>query len=85
MPTPSDTNRRYWARNLRVVGWLLALWLAVTFGIGWGAPALAFDFFGWPFGFWAAAQGALVVYVVIVAVYARTMNRLDQAHEDDTD
>jgi putative solute:sodium symporter small subunit len=27
-----------------------------------------------------AAQGSLIVYVVIIAVYARTMNRLDQEH-----
>ena len=77
MTSSEDRHTRYWQRNLRVIAVLLAVWLVVTLGIGWGAGALRFDFFGWPFGFWAAAQGALVVYVVIVAVYARVMNRLD--------
>ena len=41
--------------------------------------ALDFNFFGWPFGFWASAQGALIVYCLIVWYYAWAMNRLDQA------
>ncbi len=77
MATGEDRHARYWQRNLRLIGILLSLWLIVTLGIGWGAQSSSFDFFGWPFGYWAAAQGALVVYVVIVAIYARVMNRLD--------
>lgn len=76
----SDKDARYWQRNTRWIAGLLLAWLVVTLGLGWGADKLDFDFFGWPFGFWAAAQGALVVYVVIVAVYARVMNRLDAEH-----
>ena len=81
--TPSDAQgrcqRTYWSRNLRVTRWLLALWFAVTVGIGLGAQTLSFDFFGWPFSFWAAAQGAMLVYVLIIAFYAWFMNRLDAA------
>jgi putative solute:sodium symporter small subunit len=81
---PAMTNStpepdRYWTRNLRLIAILLALWLVVTLGIGLGARSLSFDLFGWPFGFWAAAQGALFVYVGIVAVYAWVMNRRDAA------
>ena len=80
MAATSDKHRRYWARNLRVIAVLLAPWFLLSFGIGFAARELSFDFFGWPFGFWAAAQGALIGYVAIVAIYARVMNRLDQAH-----
>jgi putative solute:sodium symporter small subunit len=44
------------------------------------ARDLNFIFFGWPFSFWAAAQGSLIVYVVIIWFYARYMNQLDQEH-----
>jgi putative solute:sodium symporter small subunit len=76
MATPRP--RSYWRRTLRVTGVLLALWFGVTFGVGFFARELQFRFFGWPFSFWAAAQGALVVYVLIIAVYAWAMNRVDR-------
>ena len=72
-------HQRYWQRTLRLTGALLALWFVVTFAIGFGARALSFEFFGWPFNFWAAAQGALLVYVAIIAFYAYAMNKLDAA------
>jgi len=31
-------------------------------------------------GVWAASQGSLIVYVVIIWFYARYMNELDQEH-----
>ena len=37
-------------------------------------------FLGFPLGFYNAAQGALIVYVLIIWYYARHMNRLDQEH-----
>ena len=47
---------------------LLAIWFVVTFVVAYFARELDFDFFGWPFSFWVGAQGALVVYVVIVGL-----------------
>ncbi len=63
-----------WAANVRTIRILLAIWFFVTFVIGFFARDLDFSFFGWPFSFWMAAQGALVVYVLIIAWYARVMN-----------
>jgi putative solute:sodium symporter small subunit len=82
MATDDDRKRAYWRRTQRITLVLLALWFAVTMGIGFFARELQFSFFGWPFGFWAAAQGALVVYVLIIAVYAWAMNRLDREHQE---
>ncbi len=75
----SAAHQRYWQRCKRLTAVLLALWFIVTFTIGFGAAWLSFDFFGWPFSFWAAAQGALLVYVAIIAFYAYAMNKLDDA------
>ena len=76
----TESHRQYWQKNLRVTSVLLAIWFFVTFVIGWFARDLNFSFFGWPFSFWVASQGALVVYMVIIWYYARAMNRLDQEH-----
>ncbi len=82
----SDKKRQYWRRNLLVTTVLLLIWFAVTFVLAYFARSLNAEFFGWPFAFWVGAQGALVVYLLIVWYYARTMNRLDRefgVSEDD--
>lgn len=77
--TPSGTfrARRRWVRrgNWRLTLMLLVVWALVTFGVAYFARALSFDFFGWPFSFWVGSQGALIVYVAIVVIYATVMNR----------
>jgi putative solute:sodium symporter small subunit len=80
-PSPPAVSKStlYWRRTLRLTGVLLLLWFGVTFGIAFFARELDFDFFGWPFSFWVASQGALLVYLVLVGVYAVAMRRLDEA------
>ncbi|OWQ87601.1 hypothetical protein CDN99_18600 [Roseateles aquatilis] len=70
-----DGRRRFWRGTWRLTLALLTVWALVTFGVAYFARALSFDFFGWPFSFWVGSQGALIVYVAIVVVYARVMNR----------
>jgi putative solute:sodium symporter small subunit len=60
---------------------LLALWAAVGFGSVYFARDLDFTVLGWPFGYWIAAQGALLAFIAIVACYAWAMKRLQP--EDD--
>lgn len=82
----TDRHVSYWQKNLRLTAGLLVVWFGVTFGVAFFARDLNFDFLGWPFSFWVASQGALIVYFVIIWFYARTMNRLDREHgvaEDD--
>jgi putative solute:sodium symporter small subunit len=73
----TDKHREYWSRNLRITALLLAIWFVVTFIVGYYAREASFSFFGWPFSFWMGAQGALIIYVIIIWYYARYMNRLD--------
>ena len=70
----------YWRKTRIVTGVLLVLWFAVTFGVSFFARVLSFSFFGWPFSFWMGAQGALLVYCLIIGFYAWYMNRLDALH-----
>ncbi len=76
----TERHREYWRRNLRITAVLMAIWFVVTFVVGYAARDLSFNFFGWPFSFWMGAQGALIVYVILIWYYARTMNRLDREY-----
>lgn len=77
---PSASRRAHWHGNLRLTAGLLLIWLTVTFGVSFFARELNFSFFGWPFSFWVAAQGAPAVYVLIVWRYAHRMAQLDEQH-----
>ena len=64
--------------NLRLTALLLLVWFAVTFVVTFYGRELDGVFFGWPFSFWVAAQGALIVYVVLIWAYSQAMNRIDR-------
>ncbi|MFO1216848.1 MAG: DUF4212 domain-containing protein [Burkholderiaceae bacterium] len=80
-PTLDPRRERHWRGNRRLTAALLALWFLVTFGLVFFARELRFTFFGWPFGVWVTAQGAIIVYGLIIWVYQLRMNRLDRACE----
>ena len=77
---PLRGRREYWRRSRRVTVALLAVWFVVTYVVGYLARDLDFQLFGWPFSFWVAAQGAPIVYVLIIGYYAWYMNRLDREY-----
>jgi len=73
----------YWKANLRLVAILLAIWFVVSYGFGilivdWLDQ---FRLFGFPLGFWFAQQGSIYVFVVLIFVYVRLMNRMDREHD----
>lgn len=73
-------RRVYWRKTQRLTAVLLMIWFGVTFCVSYFARELDFEFFGWPFSFWVASQGALFVYGLIIAFYAWYMGRLDTRH-----
>lgn len=75
----AERRREYWSRTLRVTAILLAIWFVVTYVvIYFAAPLNQISFFGFPFAFYMGAQGALIVYVLLIVFYARYMNNLDR-------
>ncbi len=75
----SEKHQEYWRRNLKLTGILLFIWFAATFITGYFARELAeINFFGWPLSFYMAAQGSLIIYVVIIWYYAKAMGKLDE-------
>jgi len=82
-PPPDSLSQRrqaYWLRTRRLTGALLVLWLIFGLGVHYFARELSFSFMGWPFSFWLAAQGSLLVFALLIAFYAWAMERLDAAH-----
>jgi len=82
----TDIQRRiaYWRRVRRLTRILLALWFAATFGVILFARELSrVGVLGWPLSFYMAAQGIVLIYLVIVAAYVWGMHRLDDILSND--
>jgi putative solute:sodium symporter small subunit len=63
-------------KRQRSLQWvLLCVWLLASFGPSYFARDLDFEVFGAPFHFWMAAQGSVLIFMGIVALYAWLMNR----------
>ena len=63
---------------------LLLVWALSSFGLMFFARDLQMQMGAWPFSFWLAAQGLLVVFVLIVFVYAWAANRAEHQAEQAT-
>jgi len=72
----------YWRKNLTLIGILLSIWAFVSFGLGiyWAEDlhGIQAPLPGTPLGFWFAQQGSILVFIILVFVYARRMNQLDE-------
>ena len=82
-----DKNKAYWKQNLRYLAILLSIWFLVSFGAGivFKETLDHIQLFGFPLGFWFAQQGAIVVFVLLIFVYVRWMNKLDKEYDFDED
>ena len=72
----------YWRKNLRLLAGLLTIWFLVSYGCGilFADWLNQFRLGGYKLGFWFAQQGAIYVFVVLIFVYVRRMNKLDRAY-----
>jgi putative solute:sodium symporter small subunit len=74
-----EQRERYWRYNVKLTTTLLVIWFVVTYLLG-GIFAGALNRIvigGFPLGYYIAAQGALIVFVIEIAIYARLMNKKD--------
>jgi len=77
----TERHKQYWRRNLKITGGLLVIWFLVTFVVCWYARELqSFTFMGFPLSFYMGAQGAIVIYVMLVGYYAYCMDKLDREY-----
>ena len=72
--------KAYWKKNLKYLSILLSIWFLVSyvFGILLVEQLNTIRIGGFKLGFWFAQQGAIYVFVILIFVYIRLMNRLDK-------
>ena len=68
----------HWRRTRNLMWITLAIWFVFSFVVHWFADALnGTSFLGFPLGFYMAAQGSLVVFVVLIFWFARAQDKID--------
>ena len=79
---PQNHRQAYWRANIRILTILLSIWFIVSFGCGilFVDQLKQIKLGGFKLGFWMAQQGASYVFVVLIFIYVRLMNRLDKKH-----
>ncbi|MAF64797.1 MAG: hypothetical protein CMJ84_03945 [Planctomycetes bacterium] len=84
MSEAGPKHEAYWRANLRIVAVLLSIWFTVSFvcGVLLVEPLnqVRIPNTGFKLGFWFAQQGSIYIFVVLIFVYVRLMNRLDDEH-----
>jgi len=72
----------YWNENLKYLSILLSIWFLVSyvFGILFVEQLNTIKVGGFKLGFWFAQQGSIYVFVIIIFVYMRLMNKLDKKY-----
>jgi putative solute:sodium symporter small subunit len=75
-----NKEKKYWKKNLKYLTILLSIWFLVSFvfGILLVEALNTIRIGGFKLGFWFAQQGAIYVFVILIFVYIRLMNKLDK-------
>ncbi len=77
----SNSNHAdYWKANLKLMGLLLSIWFFVSFmcSVVLVDALNQIQFAGFKLGFWMAQQGSIYVFLILIWVYVRGMNKLDK-------
>lgn len=82
MPMSDSSANSYWKANIRLVLSLLFVWFFISFGCGiLFVDALdTIRFGGFKLGFWIAQQGSIFVFVALIIIYIRAMDKLDDKY-----
>jgi len=74
--------QQYWKENLKYLVILLVIWFAVSYGAGilFKDALNTIRLGGFKLGFWFAQQGSIFVFVILIFVYVRIMNKLDKKY-----
>ena len=83
--TDKHKAKAYWKQNLKYLTILLSIWFLVSyvFGILLVEQLNTIKIGGFKLGFWFAQQGSIYVFVILIFVYIRLMNKLDKKYNLD--
>jgi putative solute:sodium symporter small subunit len=76
--TPTQ-QEAYWSKTSRLMWTIMVLWFFFAFGVHLFAVQLnSITFLGFPLGFYMAAQGSLIAFVVLCFWNAHAQNKIDE-------
>lgn len=74
-----EQAQRHWGKTKSLMFISLAVWFIFSFAIHYFAADLnSISFIGFPLGFYMAAQGSLIVFVILIFWFARQQNKIDE-------
>jgi len=77
-----EKMKAYWKENIKYLAILLSIWFLVSyvFGIFLVDQLNTIKLGGFKLGFWFAQQGSMYVFVILIFIYVRLMNKLDKKY-----
>jgi putative solute:sodium symporter small subunit len=74
-------DEAYWSDTSRLMWIYLALWIFFGYVVHMFVNVLnKITILGFPFGFYMAAQGSLIAFVVMLFVFAKQQDAIDRKH-----
>lgn len=78
-PIDAAVAQAYWKKTSGLMWTVLIIWFVAGFAVHIFAPSLnKIHVFGFPLGFYFAAQGSLIIFVVGLYWFARRQNQIDE-------
>lgn len=72
---PPDLHDRH---HLRLKALLLTVWVVFSFGTSYFARDIQAFVPGWPAAYWMAAQGAVLMFLLIIVIYCAAMDYFER-------
>lgn len=78
-----EAAEAYWKENISLILKLLVVWFAVSYGCGiiFLDELNAIPFGGFKLGFWFAQQGSIYVFLILIFVYAKKMEAIEEKYD----
>lgn len=78
---PAPMAEEYWHRTRNLMWTTLVVWFVFGFLVHFFVNYLnEIVVFGFPLGFYMAAQGSLIVFVILIFWFSHRQNRIDEEH-----
>lgn len=74
-----EVREKHWAKTKNLTITALVIWAVFAIGVHLFSGALnSITFVGFPLGFYMAAQGSLIVFVVLIFWLSNRQNKIDE-------
>lgn len=76
----SERDRKYWSSTRALTWVILILWFIFSFVVPWYAAELnAYEFLGFPLGYYMVVQGSLLAFVVLIFIQNWIQDGIDSS------